>query len=226
MPSTVQSSIAFTALARGNVAGAVCSASASSLLGIVLTPLLVHTFGLSASGGTSERHAILSVSLQMLLPFVLGQLTRRRLLDWVERRRASLRLIDQGSVLLVVYTAFSAAVVKGLWRQVPPVTFVSLAALSSVLLALALTFTWRASRLLGFSREDEIVAVFCGSKKSLASGVPLANVLFPPATVGAMLLPLMVFHQIQLMVCSVIAQRYALSGQPNVLRLEANGGER
>ncbi len=213
VPSTVQSSIAFTALARGNVAAAVCSASASSLLGIVLTPLLVQLFGLTGSAHAMRPGAVLDIVLQLLLPFVAGQLAQGALAAWVSRHRAGLRLLDQGSILLVVYTAFSAAVVRGLWRTLPARELLALLLVTSLLLALALLVTWRASRLLGFTREDEIAIVFCGSKKSLASGVPLANVLFPVATVGVTVLPLMLFHQIQLMVCAALAQRYASRGE-------------
>jgi len=127
----------------------------------------------------------------------------------VQRRAAALKLVDQGSILLVVFTAFSAAVVEGLWRQLPASALLGLVVVCAVLLTLALvTTTWVAQRM-GFSKEDEITLVFCGSKKSLASGVPMAKVLFASHAVGAIVLPIMVFHQMQLMVCAVLAQRYA-----------------
>ncbi len=213
VPSTVQSSIAFTALARGNVAAAVCSASASSLLGIVLTPVLVQLFGLTGSARPLSSSAIADIVLQLFVPFASGQLAQRFLAGWVARHAARLRLIDQGSILLVVYTAFSAAVVKGLWQTLATRELLALLAITSLLLAVALLVTWQASKLFGFNRADQIAIVFCGSKKSLASGVPLANVLFPVATVGVTVLPLMLFHQIQLMVCAMIAQHYAATAQ-------------
>ena len=109
----------------------------------------------------------------------------------------------------MVFTAFSAAVVEGLWRQLPASALLGLVVVCAVLLTLALvTTTWVAQRM-GFSKEDEITLVFCGSKKSLASGVPMAKVLFASHAVGAIVLPIMVFHQMQLMVCAVLAQRYA-----------------
>jgi sodium/bile acid cotransporter 7 len=69
------------------------------------------------------------------------------------------------------------------------------------------------SRRLGFSREDEITIVFCGSKKSLSSGIPMAKVFFAPGALGMVILPLMLFHQIQLMVCAVLAAQWARRGQ-------------
>jgi solute carrier family 10 (sodium/bile acid cotransporter), member 7 len=212
VPSTVQSSIAFTALARGNVAAAVCSASASSLLGVLLTPALVELMGLRASGSVPLTDAVLGVALQLLAPFILGQLLRSRLLGFVTRHGAKLKLVDQGSILLVVYGAFSAAMVQGLWQRLPPSSLLALALIVSLLLGAALFITLRVGRRLELSREDRIVVLFCGSKKSLASGVPIANVLFPAAAVGAMVLPLMLYHQLQLMVCAVLAQRYARDG--------------
>ncbi|OJH42078.1 bile acid:sodium symporter family protein [Cystobacter ferrugineus] len=208
LPSTVQSSIAFTSLARGNVAAAVCSASASNLLGVVLTPVLVGLL-LNQRGGGISGEAVGAIFAQLFVPFVTGHLLRPWLGAWVGRHRAVLALVDRGSILLVVYTAFSEAVVNGLWSQLDARDLGVLGLVCAVLLAAVLGLTTWFSRRLGFSREDEIAIVFCGSKKSLASGVPMAGVLFPPATVGALVLPLMLFHQLQLMVCAVLARRYA-----------------
>lgn len=208
LPGTVQSAIAFTSLARGNVPAAVCSASASSILGIVLTPLLLKWILGSTPGASSTLDAILRIGVQLLLPFLAGHLARPWIGRWVDRNQQWLRNVDQSSILLVVYTAFSASVISGLWSAVPPAALAALAAVCCALLALVLFITAWSSRKLGFGTEDEITIVFCGSKKSMATGVPMAQVLFSAGAVGPALLPLMVFHQIQLMVCAVLAQRY------------------
>jgi sodium/bile acid cotransporter 7 len=211
LPSTVQSSIAFTSMAGGNVAAAVVSASISNLLGIVLTPLLVGLLLASHGSGSASLQSVLNIVLQLLLPFVLGHLARRWMGGFVDRHQRLLRCTDQGTILLVVYTAFSAAVVEGLWHHTPPLALLVTLALCALLLALVMgTMTWTARRL-GFSRRDEITIVFCGSKKSLASGIPLAKILFAGQLggLGALVLPLMIFHQLQLMVCAVVARRYA-----------------
>ena len=209
LPATVQSAIAFTAMARGNMPAAVCSASASTLMGIVVTPVLVGLLlGRSGDGG-SLWGAISRISLQLLLPFIVGHLLRPVIGGFIQRHARRVKLVDLGSILLVVYSAFSAAVVSGLWQQTPLPALAGLLVLCSVLLALVLAITTWAARGLGFSKEDEITLVFCGSKKSLLSGVPMAKVLFASSTVGAIVLPLMIFHQLQLMVCAVLAQRYA-----------------
>jgi solute carrier family 10 (sodium/bile acid cotransporter), member 7 len=211
LPSTVQSSIAFTSVARGNVAAAVCSASASNFVGIFVTPLLVGSLivqGASAAGGSS-LDAIVSIVEQLLLPFLAGQFLRPWIGAWVDRHKPMLKIVDQGSILLVVYTAFSESVNEGLWHKLSLPTLVGLGLLCCVLLAVALGIATFASRRLGFSREDEITIVFCGSKKSLSSGVPMAKVLFAPGALGMVILPVMLFHQIQLMVCAVLAARWA-----------------
>ncbi|MEZ0495022.1 bile acid:sodium symporter family protein [Sphingomonas sp. IW22] len=208
LPSTVQSSIAFTSIARGNVPAAVCSASASNLLGIALTPLLVTLFTGGTGHGVSGAE-VRTIALQLLLPFVLGHLSRPITAKIVERRKAVLSLVDRGSILLVVYTAFSAAVVEGLWSLVPAWQLLAMLALCGAMLATVMFATRFIARRLNFSKADEIAIVFCGSKKSLASGVPMAGVLFPAAQVGAIILPLMIFHQLQLLACAAIAQRYA-----------------
>lgn len=211
LPSTVQSSIAFTAIARGNVAAAVCSASFSNLIGIVMTPALVALLmnGVAGQGGGISVSAVESIVLQLLVPFVSGHLLRPWIGGFVGRQKTLLTIVDRGSILLVVYTAFGAAVVDGLWGRVSSVDLAVIALVCTALLVIVLALTWFAGRALGFTREDAIVLLFCGSKKSLASGVPMAGVLFPAAQVGAVLLPVMLFHQIQLIACAVIARRYA-----------------
>ena len=212
LPSTVQSSIAFTSIAGGNVPAAVCSASASNILGVFLTPVLVgllmpHWAG-RGGGGVSPR-AILDILLQLLLPFVLGHLSRPLTAGFVERRKAVLNLVDRGSILLVVFTAFSAAVVEGLWRKLGAADLAVVVVLDLVILGAALVSTRALARAQGFSKADEVALVFCGSKKSLASGAPMAAALFPAATAGVILTPLMLFHQFQLLACAAIARRYA-----------------
>ena len=208
LPSTVQSSIAFTSTAGGNVAAAVSAASASNLLGIFLTPALVSLF-MGAHGAGASLDAVQTIVLQLLLPFILGHLSRRWTAGWLGRHKSLVGLADRSSIVLMVYTAFSAAVVEGLWRRLSAADLAGVLVLSIALLAAVLVLTTLLARKLGFSREDEIAIVFCGSKKSLVSGVPMAGVLFPAAAVGMMIVPLMLFHQIQLMVCAVLARRYA-----------------
>jgi solute carrier family 10 (sodium/bile acid cotransporter), member 7 len=209
LPSTVQSSIAFTSIAKGNVPAAVCAASASNLIGIFLTPVLAALLMGAHGKSGNELAAVESVALQLLVPFVAGHLSRPLIGRWVDRHKAMLNVVDRGSILLVVYTAFSAAVVEGLWRRLSAGDLGTVLLLDAALLAAALALTSWGARLLGFGKADEITIVFCGSKKSLASGVPMAGVLFPAAQVGVLIVPLMIFHQIQLMVCAVLARRYA-----------------
>ncbi|MFM0165858.1 bile acid:sodium symporter [Paraburkholderia sediminicola] len=225
LPSTVQSSIAFTSIAKGNVPAAVCSASASSLLGIFITPALVSLVvtNQAASGGASPWHTVGNIVLQLLVPFVAGQLLRPLIGKWIERNRGVLKFVDQGSILLVVYGAFSEAVNEGLWHQIPLSALGGLLLISVVLLALALAVTMFVSKRLGFSRADQITIIFCGSKKSLAAGVPMAKVIFASHAVGAVVLPLMLFHQIQLMVCAALAQRWGardISGEAHAASRE------
>jgi sodium/bile acid cotransporter 7 len=210
LPATVQSAIAFTSMARGNMPAAICSASASTMLGVFITPLLVNLIVVpQGAAGASSFDAIGRILLQLMVPFMAGHLLRPWIGGWIKRRASVLTLVDRGSILLVVYTAFSAAVIEGLWKQVPMSALAGLLVVCGVLLALALGITTWASRALGFDKADEITIVFCGSKKSLASGIPMAKVLFASHAVGAIVLPLMLFHQMQLMVCAVLAQRYA-----------------
>jgi sodium/bile acid cotransporter 7 len=213
LPSTVQSSIAFTSIARGNVAAAICAASLSNLAGIVLTPLLVALL-LAGAGAGVDGAAVLGIVLQLLAPFVAGQLARRWIGGWITRHPAPLKLFDRGSILLVVYTAFSAGMTEGSRHRLDAGHLLVLAAVCVALLAAVLTATGWSAKLLGFARADRVTIVFCGSKKSLASGLPMATVLFGHAQVGLLVLPLMLFHQLQLVVCATMARRYARDTEP------------
>ncbi|MFH9466241.1 bile acid:sodium symporter family protein [Streptomyces clavifer] len=205
VPSTIQSSIAFTSMARGNVPAAICAGSFSSLAGILLTPLLAALLlGGGAAGFSAD--SLVKIVLQLLVPFLAGQLLRRWIGGFISRHRKVLGLVDRGSILLVVYTAFSAGMVAGIWHQVTPLRLGALLAAEAVLLALMLTLSWYGAKRLGFGREDRIAIQFAGSKKSLAAGLPMASVLFG-AHASLAVLPLMLFHQMQLMVCAVIAKR-------------------
>lgn len=219
LPSTVQSSIAFTAIAGGNVAAAVCSASLSNILGVVLTPVLAGLLIRNGLGGAGVDvlPAIRTVMLSLLLPFLLGHLSRPWTARFVHRHKTALGQLDRGAILLVVYTAFSAAVIEGLWHRVSAFDLGVMTVLSLLILGFVLLAMRVAAKATGLGRAEEITLVFCGSKKSLASGVPLAAALFPVAQVGIMILPLMLFHQIQLVVCAIIARGYlAHAPQPDV----------
>jgi sodium/bile acid cotransporter 7 len=210
LPSTVQSSITMVSLANGNVAAAICAASISNVLGVFLTPLLVALV-LSRTGGGSFA-AIGDIVLHLLLPFFLGQLARPWLADWLVRWRPVLGFVDRGTILLVVYTAFSRSVVGGVWGQLSAGNLVALAGACVIMLGLVIALTMGASRALRLPRADEAVVVLCGSVKSLASGIPMATILFSGPVAGLVVLPLMLFHQLQLMVSAVLARRYAARG--------------
>jgi sodium/bile acid cotransporter 7 len=208
LPSTVQSSIAFTSIAKGNVAAAVCAASASNLLGIFLTPALV-SLTLNGTGVSLGWDAVEAIALQLLFPFLLGQALQPWVGGFITRHKSALTFFDRGSILLIVYLAFSEAVIGHLWQTVSVGTLALLIVLNAAILALVLMATTLSSRAFGFDTADEIAIVMCGSKKSLASGVPMANIIFAGQNLGMIVLPIMIFHQIQLMVCAVLAQRYA-----------------
>jgi len=207
LPSTVQSAIAFVSMAKGNVPAAIASASASQMLGIVLTPILMGLMA-GAHGGGVGFGGIGKIAAQILLPFLAGHMLRPLIKNWIARHKKLVGLTDRSTIIIAVYGAFSAAVIEGLWHKLPPAAFAVLLAVNAVLLAIGLGSTWAVGRQLGFDREDRIAILFCGTKKSLVQGVPMAKVLFPGPQTGVILLPIMLFHQMQLMACAFIARRY------------------
>jgi solute carrier family 10 (sodium/bile acid cotransporter), member 7 len=211
LPSTVQSSIAFTSIAHGDVPSAVCSASLSNLIGIFLTPLLVALL-MHANHVSVSPNAVEKIALQLLLPFVAGHLSRPLIGGFIDRHKTLVGRVDRSSILLVVYTAFSASVVQGLWQSIALRDLAIVLVANCAILGIMLMASLYTARAMGLAKPFQIVVLFCGSKKSLASGVPMASTLFPAAMLGPTVLPLMLFHQIQLMACATIAQRYAAAG--------------
>lgn len=206
LPSTVQMSIALTSMAGGNVAASVAAAAASNLLGVIATPLVAGLL-LSASGGGVPLSGIWKIVMQLLLPFIAGHLMRPLLGGWATRQRALLSWADRATVLIAVYTAFSAAVIQGLWKQFAPMTVVALLLVCVVLLGLVLGWTGLLARWLGLAPADARSLRYAGATKSLVSGVPMAKVLFPSAEIGLVMLPIMIYHQLQLMIGAMLARR-------------------
>lgn len=210
LPSTVSSSIAFTMMARGNVVGAIFNASASSLIGMVLTPLFVSLWLHSSGPDAPLLDTLRKIALQLLLPFALGQLARPWIGAVLRRHSGRIGQFDRGVIVLIVFNSFCDATAAGIWSRYGLLPVLIAVLMSGVLLALVLSLTRVAARRLHFPVEDEITAVFCGSKKSLAAGAPIAVLIFGGnESLGLIMLPIMVYHQIQLIACSVLARRYA-----------------
>ncbi|UNX56176.1 bile acid:sodium symporter [Georgenia sp. TF02-10] len=207
LPSTVQSSVAFTSLARGNVAGAVCAATVSNVLGMVLTPVLVLL--LMGRSGSVGLGGLRDVLLQLLVPFAVGQLLQPWAGGWVRARRWLTLGVDRGTILVVVLAAVTAATASGVWDAVSWPMVAALLGLSAVLLAGMLAATWWGGRALGLDLPDRVALLMCGSKKSLATGLPMAAVLFSTAAAATVAVPVILFHQLQLIVCAALARHLA-----------------
>ncbi|RME67075.1 MAG: bile acid:sodium symporter [Alphaproteobacteria bacterium] len=206
LPSTVQSSIVLTSLAGGNVAAAVCAATVSNMLAVVLTPVLVGLLVATPHAGLGIS-PIVKVVVQLLLPFVAGQASRRWLWPWLSRRGALMVWSDRGVIALAIYTSFSAAVVQNVWQAAPVGQLLAVALAAAALFVLALAASLGAGRWLKLTRGDRIALTFCGVQKSLVSGVPFANVLLPTAASGLVMLPLLIYHQLEIALCVALAQR-------------------
>ena len=210
LPSTISSSVALTGSAGGNVPAAILNASLSSVLGIFLTPLLVSFVVGSGSGGIDLGATLLDLCAMLLLPLVLGQLVRPLLGRFFARHKRYTNIVDKVVILLLVYAAFCNSMVSGMWQQQGAAVILGAFIGSALLLAAILWMTTRTARALKFSTADEIAAVFCASKKSLAAGAPMAALIFGANPgLGLILLPIMIYHPLQLIVCSVMAENYA-----------------
>lgn len=215
LPSTISSSVAMTSIAGGNVAGAIFNASLSSLIGVVLTPLWVNWY-LSSSGGSLDLgRVLLKIVLLVLLPIIIGQLLRPWLQGWISRNMGWLKSLDRIMILLIVFNSFSDSVAGGVWAQHGSDTLVLVAGGAALLFFAVLGLLILTCRLLGFSREDSIAGVFCGTKKSLATGIPMAKIMFGASPIlGMVMAPTILYHLIQLVAASVIARRWKSGLRP------------
>lgn len=208
LPSTVQSSVSFTSIANGNVAGAVCAATISNILGMLVTPALVMVV-MGASAGVTASD-ILKVLSQLLLPFILGQLLQPLVGQRVRANRWLTKGVDRITILLVVASGVAGATARGLWSEVSITQALALVVACALILAAMLSATWWGGRLLHLERADRIALLMCGSKKSLATGLPMAAIIFPAHIVAAVTVPVIIFHQLQLVVAAILAKQLAL----------------
>jgi sodium/bile acid cotransporter 7 len=209
LPSTVQSATAYSSLAGGNVAHSVVAAALLNVAGVFISAPIFAALG---GGGAASMGAsgLAKVVLILILPFAIGQAMQVRLAPWIGDHRALVTWMDRLSIAIAVYVAFSGAVEQGLWTLVSPLDWAVLLGGVIGFLAFAFAASWALSRLIGLDRGDRIAFLFAGAHKSVAMGAPLAAVLFPPQAAGMILLPLLIYHLLQLVASAPLASRLAL----------------
>lgn len=212
LPSTVSSSVVMVSMAGGNVPAALFNASISSLIGVFLTPLWMGLVLTADTGGFNMSGVILKLSVQVIVPVVLGMLLNRRLGVWAERHKMGLKTFDQAVILLIVYTSFCESFARRMFAGLSATDLLWVGGSMLALFFLIYGLVNFISRLLRFNRPDRITALFCGSKKSLVQGSVMAPVLFPPTIAGLVLLPILMYHALQLIAASILAQRMAKTG--------------
>lgn len=208
LPSTVQSATAYTSLAGGNVATSVVAAATLNILGVFISAPLI---GLMASSGMPgiDLGGLQRIGLILLLPFALGQLIQNWLGHLVADNRALVGWMDRIAIAIAVYVAFSGAVEQGVWTLIGVADWVFLLGIVGAMLAVGFVGAWLLGRLLRLELSDRISFLFAGAQKSIAMGVPLATILFPPATAGLVLLPVLIYHLLQMVISAPLAARFS-----------------
>ncbi len=208
LPSTVSSSVVMVAISGGNLPAAIFNASISSIIGIFITPLWMSRLLKNQDANFDITPIILRLCLEVLLPVIVGFFLHKKWGARTERHNSTLKLFDQVIILLIVYTSFCESFAGNMFRDQSPVEIVELGLLMLLFFAFMFGIMLLVSRWLGFNRPDTITVLFCGSKKSLVQGAVMGKVLFPnPVMLGVVLLPLMMYHALQLMAGSMIAQQ-------------------
>ncbi|WP_157071634.1 bile acid:sodium symporter family protein [Steroidobacter denitrificans] len=234
LSSTISSSIAMTAIALGNVPIAIFNATLSGLLGLFVTPFFMAllmtlpgagsdvaaglSFGLTlhpedpagAGHAATMADAFVRILRLLLLPLLAGQLFHPLIGRWLQARKRTTGLFERTVIVLIVLNAFSNATAGGLWSQYSLILMLSIGMIVVLLLFAILALCKWISRLAGLSRTDEAAFVFCGSTKSLANAAPMAQIMFGASPMGGMiLLPIVLYHQLQLVVIAIMARSYA-----------------
>jgi sodium/bile acid cotransporter 7 len=210
LPSTISTSIVLTSVARGNTPGALFNAALSNILGVILTPLLVRLLMQASGQAGSFAPLLIKITLLTLVPFVIGMGVRPLVRSWVDANRRWVNILSSGVILFIVYTAFCDSVEEKVWQHYGIGLTLEVLAAVAVLFTTVSLMVWAASRMARLNREDFIAALFCSVKKTLAIGVPLAQLIFgAKADLGLILLPIMFYHPFQLFVCGLLANRFA-----------------
>lgn len=210
LPSTVSSSVVMVSIAKGNIPAAIFNASISSLVGVVVTPIWIGLFIASATGHFDVTNIVVKLAFQVLLPVILGICLNSRFGAFAEKHKKRLKYFDQAVILTIIYTSFCKSFSQHLFEGFTTLELAGLAVGMMALFFVVFLCVGLFSRLFGFSDEDRITVLFCGSKKSLVHGTVMSKVLFQYSTItGIVLLPLMLYHALQLIAASIIAQRMA-----------------
>jgi sodium/bile acid cotransporter 7 len=209
LPSTVSAAVVLVSISGGNVPAAIFNASISSLLGVVMTPFWMRVAGGEVAGELDLWASIVDLSIKVVLPVILGLVMHRYLFPKIKPYLNRLKYLDQTVILSIVFTTFSESFSQQLFDSF---SWLSLGGLSLVMLFILLVVVgilFLLVRVLSFSKEDQIAAIFCGSTKSLVHGVAIGKVLFPSAAIfGLVLLPVMLYHLQQLILGSFLARYY------------------
>lgn len=218
LPSTVSSSVVMVSIAKGNVPGAIFNASISGLIGIVVTPLWIGLFLETRETSFDLSNIFFELILKILLPVVVGMIMHRFLGDFANRYKKQLTLFDKTVILIIVYLSFSASFSDGIFKSIGWIEL-SIVGFGVIALFFIIYFLIKfISKKLDFSREDQITALFCGSKKSLVHGTVFSNVLFAGmSSAGLILVPIMIYHAFQLFFISIIAQRMSIDEGSKVI---------
>jgi sodium/bile acid cotransporter 7 len=208
LPSTVSSSVVMVSIAKGNVPAAIFNASISGLIGIAITPLWMGLFLTQSSADFDLSEIYFKLTVEILGPVLLGLLLQRRLGKYAQQYSSQLSLFDKSVILLIIYKSFAESFDKHVFNSVQLHDLALITAASLVLFYVVYSATGYLARRFGFPREDQITAQFCGTKKSLVHGTVFSKILFQnSAATGIMLLPLMLFHAMQIFIISIIASR-------------------
>jgi sodium/bile acid cotransporter 7 len=214
LPSTISTSVVLTALAKGNTAGALFNAAFSNILGVVVTPILVHLLMKSTGQSAPFGPLLIKITLLTLVPFALGMVLRPFLKSWIDRNKIWSARISNAVIIFIVYSAFCDSVKENVWQKYGAVqTLQTMAVVLALFTGMSL-IVWVTCKALKFDRADTIAAYFCSVKKTLAMGVPLAMLIFGHDTnLSLILLPIMFYHPVQLFVNGVLANRWSKQGE-------------
>ena len=214
LPSTVSMSVVLTGLAGGNTVGAIFNAALSNIIGVFITPIWVAW--LMKSGGQSQPLGGVAkeIVVLLLLPLAVGQLIRVFATSWADKNKKRLGNAASGLILFLVFTAFCNSVKAQFWAQQSAGVLLTASAGVILIFISAIVLIEVLARMLKLDRPDRITATFCAPQKTIASGIPLAKAIFGAHPgLGLILLPILFYHPLQLIVCGVLADRFARQKQ-------------
>ncbi|XP_035148768.1 sodium/bile acid cotransporter 7 isoform X9 [Callithrix jacchus] len=205
MPPPVSSAVILTKAVGGNEAAAIFNSAFGSFLGIVITPLLLLLF-LGSSSSVPFTSIFSQLFMTVVVPLIIGQIVRRYIKDWLERKKPPFGAVSSSVLLMIIYTTFCDTFSNpNIDLDKFSLVLILVIIFSIQLSFMLLTFIFSTRNNSGFTPADTVAIIFCSTHKSLTLGIPMLKIVFAGHEhLSLISVPLLIYHPAQILLGSVL----------------------